>query len=197
MFPLYSGDTSFNLAEATGGGQVAAFEMGPTIQLLRYNKLWAVMLMLCISIQVFRFSYISNITIFYWCLPFLGTPISKHFIFCPWNLAKIIVTSLKGLDFIGLTEPSGPYYWTLLGITCQWILYICEFNEPPGPWPFSSEFFYIPRLNPRFNVDAHHLAVSNTFETVQYYSSRFLWTIYSLMIVFLCPSLRRLHGWHQ
>ena len=32
------GDTAFNLAEATQGGFVVAFEMGPTIQFLNFNK---------------------------------------------------------------------------------------------------------------------------------------------------------------
>ena len=32
------GDTAFNLAEATQGGFVVAFEMGPTVQLLNFNK---------------------------------------------------------------------------------------------------------------------------------------------------------------
>merc|ERR1712130_95978 len=32
-----SGDTSFNLAAASGGGTVVAFEMGPPIDLLRQN----------------------------------------------------------------------------------------------------------------------------------------------------------------
>ena len=31
------GDTSFNLAVATGGGTVAAFEMGSPVEFLRYN----------------------------------------------------------------------------------------------------------------------------------------------------------------
>ena len=35
-----SGDTSFNLAVATGRGTVVAFEMGPPVELLRYNILW-------------------------------------------------------------------------------------------------------------------------------------------------------------
>ena len=35
----YTGDTSFNLAMATGGGSVVAFEMGPPVQLLRFNAL--------------------------------------------------------------------------------------------------------------------------------------------------------------
>ena len=102
---------------------------------------------------------------------------------------------LGWLNGLGLTRPNWSLHWHFMSV--QWILCICESNEPPGPWPFSNGFFYVPRLNPRFNVDAHHLAVSNTFETVQYYSSRFLWTIYSRMIVYLCLSLRRLHGWHQ
>ena len=32
------GDTAFNLAEATLGGRVVAFEMGPPIQFLHFNK---------------------------------------------------------------------------------------------------------------------------------------------------------------
>ena len=32
------GDTAFNLAEATQGGRVVAFEMGPPIQFLNFNK---------------------------------------------------------------------------------------------------------------------------------------------------------------
>ena len=31
------GDTAFNLAEATLGGHVVAFEMGPPIQFLQFN----------------------------------------------------------------------------------------------------------------------------------------------------------------
>ena len=37
MFPVL-GDTAFNLAEATQGGRVVAFEMGPPIQFLHFNK---------------------------------------------------------------------------------------------------------------------------------------------------------------
>ena len=40
MLNLFSvlGDTAFNLAEATQGGIVVAFEMGPPIQFLDFNK---------------------------------------------------------------------------------------------------------------------------------------------------------------
>ena len=34
---ITTGDTSFNLAVSTGGGTVAAFEMGSPIEFLRYN----------------------------------------------------------------------------------------------------------------------------------------------------------------
>ena len=37
IFPVL-GDTAFNLAEATQGGRVVAFEMGPPIQFLHFNK---------------------------------------------------------------------------------------------------------------------------------------------------------------
>ena len=36
---VIAGDTSFNLAVATGGGTVVAFEMGPPVELLRFNAL--------------------------------------------------------------------------------------------------------------------------------------------------------------
>ena len=36
---LIAGDTSFNLAVATRGGSVVAFEMGPPVELLRFNAL--------------------------------------------------------------------------------------------------------------------------------------------------------------
>ena len=36
---VIAGDTSLNLAVATGGGTVVAFEMGPPVQLLRFNAL--------------------------------------------------------------------------------------------------------------------------------------------------------------